>query len=242
MTNTTAETSTAKSSRTDGGADKAPTRTRRARTSSGEESDGGVRYFLAKPEGDDGLPALDREVADESEALVEALRLRVTFYAVQEFRVIPDLSGRRPQLNKEEVDLSAGLVRSRTWLETENVFSQDGEGTARAPSFLSWQYADRKGRNDGEEAISGSVPALVLHCGKSLRTNSAVQAVCVGPAALSVRAPWHVGFADGSVIGFPAHGLAVLAVGSGRVDMVQAAKVTGLRERATAMLQKLLES
>jgi hypothetical protein len=55
---------------------------------------------------------------------------------------------------------------------------------------------------------------------------------CVGPAALSVCAPRHVGFADGSVFGCPAHGLAVLAVGTGRVDMVQAVEVTGLRERA----------
>ena len=54
-------------------------------------------------EGNDGLPALDREIPNESEALVEALRLGVTFYAVQEFRVIPDLSRRRPQLIKEAV-------------------------------------------------------------------------------------------------------------------------------------------
>ena len=39
---------------------------------------------------------------------------------------------------------------------------------------------------------------------------------CVGPAALSACAPRHVGFADGSVFDVPAHGLAVLAVGTGR--------------------------
>jgi hypothetical protein len=49
------------------------------------------------------MPVLDRELTSEGEALVEALRLGVTFYAVQEFRVIPDFSGRRPQLNKEAV-------------------------------------------------------------------------------------------------------------------------------------------
>ena len=46
---------------------------------------------------------LDREVASEGEALVEALRLGVTYYAIQEFRVIPDFAGRRPQLKKEAV-------------------------------------------------------------------------------------------------------------------------------------------
>ena len=46
----------------------------------------------------------------------------------------------------------------------------------------------------------------------------------------------------GSINGFPAHGLAVLAVGAGKVDMVQAAKITGLRERAAAVLKKLLET
>ena len=86
--------------RTDGNQEKAATRTRRARTSSGEESDGGARFLLAKPGGNDGLLALDREVANESKALVKAPGLGVSFYAVQEFRVIP---GRRPQLNKEAV-------------------------------------------------------------------------------------------------------------------------------------------
>ena len=88
---------------TDDNQEKPATRTRRARAFSGEEGDGGMRFFLAKPGGDDGLPLLDREIPNESEALVEALRLGVTFYAVQEFRVIPDLSRRRPQLIKEPV-------------------------------------------------------------------------------------------------------------------------------------------
>ena len=100
----------------------------------------------------------------------------------------------------------------------------------------------KKRRKDGEATVSGAVPTLVLHCGESLRTNSAVRAVCVGPAALSVCAPEHVGFADGSTFGFPAHGSAVLAVCIRRVVMVQTAQVTRFLERGTAMLQKLLES
>ena len=104
MTSIAAETvTTARSPRTDSDTDKAVTRTRRSRASSDEESSGNARYFLSKTNGTDGTPALDLEVANEGEALVEALRLGVTFYAVQEFRVVPDFSGRKPQLNKEAV-------------------------------------------------------------------------------------------------------------------------------------------
>ena len=106
MTSATAEMATAgRSPRTDNGSDKAATRTRRSRTSSDEESNGNARYFLGKTNGADGTPALDREMPNEGEALVEALRLGVTFYAVQEFRVVPDFSGRKPQLNKEAVQV-----------------------------------------------------------------------------------------------------------------------------------------
>jgi hypothetical protein len=69
----------------------------------GRGNSGNARYFLAKANGDGGGPAFDREVASEGEALVEALRLGVTFYEVQEFRVVPDFAGRKPQLNKEVV-------------------------------------------------------------------------------------------------------------------------------------------
>ena len=93
----------AKTTKADTGADTTAARTRRSRASSDEESNGNARYFLGKANGADGTPALDREVPNEGEALVEALRLGGSFYAVQEFRVIPDFSGRRPQLNKEAV-------------------------------------------------------------------------------------------------------------------------------------------
>ncbi|HVZ16588.1 MAG TPA: hypothetical protein VG897_05695 [Terriglobales bacterium] len=93
----------ARTTRTDNGTERAATRNRRSRTSSDEENSGAGRYFLAKANSNGGPPALDREVASEGEALVEALRLGVTYYAVQEFRVIPDFAGRRPQLTKEAV-------------------------------------------------------------------------------------------------------------------------------------------
>lgn len=85
------------------GSEKANSRVRRSRAESGEENNQHARYFLAKAGSDGGTPALDREVASEGEALVEALRLGVTYYAIEEFRVVPDFSGRRPQLKKESV-------------------------------------------------------------------------------------------------------------------------------------------
>ena len=93
----------ARTTRTDSGTANTVAKTRRSRTSSDEENNGNARYFLAKANGDGDNPAFDREVASEGEALVEALRLGVTFYEVQEFRVVPDFAGRKPQLNKEVV-------------------------------------------------------------------------------------------------------------------------------------------
>ena len=103
----TATTDTVPAARTAGaesGAEASPTRTRRSRTNSDEESSGNARYFLAKANGNDGTLAFDREVASEGEALVEALRLGVTYYEIQEYRVVPDFSGRKPLLGKEAVN------------------------------------------------------------------------------------------------------------------------------------------
>jgi hypothetical protein len=106
MTSTAATdtVSAAKTTRTDGGSEASPTRTRRSRTNSDEESSGNARYFLAKANGNGDSLAFDREVASEGEALVEALRLGVTYYEIQEYRVVPDFSGRKPLLGKEAVN------------------------------------------------------------------------------------------------------------------------------------------
>ena len=101
MTDTVPATRTTK---TESGTGTTVSRTRRPRATSEEESGGNARYFLAKANATDGIPALDREVTSEGEALVEALRLGVTYYEVQEFRVVPDFAGRKPQLNKEAVN------------------------------------------------------------------------------------------------------------------------------------------
>lgn len=99
-----AETISGKTNRTESEPDNQTARTRRHRENSGEENGNDfVRYFLGKVESNGGVPALEKEVNTEGEALVESLRQGVTFYAVQEFRVVPDLAGRRPQLTKEPV-------------------------------------------------------------------------------------------------------------------------------------------
>ena len=104
MTTSTAEMVSAEAKATRANSTEKPiTRARRNRTNAGEEDRDFARYFLAKAQGDGGIPTLDREVASEGEALVEALRLGVTYYAIQEFRVIPDFAGRRPQLLKEAI-------------------------------------------------------------------------------------------------------------------------------------------
>lgn len=105
MTTSTTETvpAAARPTRTDSGTEKPTTRTRGIRANADDEDSGCSRYFLAKVNDDGSTPVLDREVATEGEALVEALRLGVTYYAIQEFRVIPDFAGRRPQLKKEVV-------------------------------------------------------------------------------------------------------------------------------------------
>ena len=100
LTDTVPATRTTK---TESGTGTTVSRTRRPRATAEEESSGHARYFLSKANATDGMPALDREVTSEGEALVEALRLGVTYYEVQEFRVVPDFAGRKPQLNKEAV-------------------------------------------------------------------------------------------------------------------------------------------
>ena len=103
MTSTATEmVPTAEPAKTDGDAEKEPTRVRRPGRGSEDESDAKARYFLSKTNRTDGTPVLDREVVNEGEAL-EALRLGVTFYEVREFRVLPDFTGRKPKLNKEAV-------------------------------------------------------------------------------------------------------------------------------------------
>lgn len=77
---------------------------RRARTSSAEkESATGTRFFLSKAGANGNLFELGREFASEGEARVEALKLGVTYYAVQEWRPVADFAGKNPELKREAV-------------------------------------------------------------------------------------------------------------------------------------------
>jgi hypothetical protein len=46
---------------------------------------------------------LGREYSREGEAMVEALKSGITYYAVTEWRPVADLSGKSPQVRKETV-------------------------------------------------------------------------------------------------------------------------------------------
>ena len=66
----------------------------------------GVRFFLAKPGNHGTSPAFEREIATENQALVEAFKLGVSYYSVQEWRPVTDLAGKKPQLTGELVSRS----------------------------------------------------------------------------------------------------------------------------------------
>ena len=68
------------------------------------ESSIAERFFLAGPNGNEGSPALGREVASESEAIVEAFRAGVNFFKISEFRTRAEIpSSGEPILKKEAV-------------------------------------------------------------------------------------------------------------------------------------------
>jgi len=76
---------------------------RRARRAGEEETVSGVRFFLAKPGANGHAPELGREFSTEGEARVEALKLGVTYYGLQEWRPVADFAGRNPELKREAV-------------------------------------------------------------------------------------------------------------------------------------------
>ena len=61
------------------------------------------RFFLTRSGADGAHPALDHEIASESEALVESLKTGLSYYVISEYRAIPDVSGKMPQIRKEAV-------------------------------------------------------------------------------------------------------------------------------------------
>jgi hypothetical protein len=61
------------------------------------------RFFLAKTGANGSAPSLDRELANEAEAMIESLKSGLTYYSVVEYRAVPDCSGKQPIVKKETV-------------------------------------------------------------------------------------------------------------------------------------------
>jgi len=76
---------------------------RRARPAGEEETLSGARFFLPKSGTGGHAPELGREFPTEGEARVEALKLGVTYYSVQEWRPVADFAGKNPELKREAV-------------------------------------------------------------------------------------------------------------------------------------------
>jgi hypothetical protein len=68
-----------------------------------QETSTHARFFLAKKDGTSAAPALDQELANEGEAMVEALKRGLSYFRVEEYRTCADLSGSAPMLKKEPV-------------------------------------------------------------------------------------------------------------------------------------------
>ena len=78
-------------------------RGRKTGASRAAKTAGVARYFLTKP-AKDGTPELDRELSDENQAMIEALKQDRTFVAVTEWRPKVDCSVQgRPAIEKEAV-------------------------------------------------------------------------------------------------------------------------------------------
>ena len=78
-------------------------RGRKTGASRAVKTTGVARYFLTKP-AKDGTPELDRELSDENQAMIEALKQDRTFVAVTEWRPKVDCSVQgRPAIEKEAV-------------------------------------------------------------------------------------------------------------------------------------------
>ena len=62
-----------------------------------------ARFFLAKPGASGATPAFERECPSEAEAIAEAFKTGVSYYAVSEYRALVDCSGKQPVFKKEAV-------------------------------------------------------------------------------------------------------------------------------------------
>ena len=67
------------------------------------EATASPRYFLAKEQNSGPIPQFGRELANENEALIESVRTGLAYFIVSEWKAVPDLSGKTPQIVKEPV-------------------------------------------------------------------------------------------------------------------------------------------
>jgi hypothetical protein len=80
------------------------TRSSRRRPAAQQQVPAGItRFFLAKAGANGSTPALDRELATEGEAKIEALKSSLNYYSVVEWRAMADLAGKNPQVRSEAV-------------------------------------------------------------------------------------------------------------------------------------------
>jgi hypothetical protein len=68
-----------------------------------ESTEPGCRFFLAGPDRTGKNPGLGQEIFTEGEAMVEAFKSGVTYFALTEWRPKVDFSGKTPQVRKEAV-------------------------------------------------------------------------------------------------------------------------------------------
>src|SRR5688572_10302635 len=78
------------------------TRPGRRNSAQGNSATRAVRFFLSKGDSS-GVPSLDRELANESEAIVESLKTGKTYFVVSEWKGSADLSKKIPLIRKEVV-------------------------------------------------------------------------------------------------------------------------------------------
>src|SRR6266498_5992925 len=76
---------------------------RKPRPAGEEEALSGARFFLPKSVTASHAPELGREFSNEGEVRVEALKLGVTYFSLQEWRPVADFTGKNPELKREPV-------------------------------------------------------------------------------------------------------------------------------------------
>lgn len=77
-------------------------RTVRRRSNQHASPGGTVRYFLSKADSN-GQPSFDKELANESEAIVESLKTGRSYFVISEWKGLADLSKKVPLIRKEAI-------------------------------------------------------------------------------------------------------------------------------------------